>query len=180
MLTFVALFVVFGSGVSALGCEKLWVQFENHCYYSNQMPFSQRKRFEKNRTNSAGMVEEIQLQWAPAQASCKRRGGYLVEIETKAENDFIKKLAQKVKKAPVWLGGTDAAKEGYWVWGSSGKPLTFVDWKKSENYRYGDEPNNYGEYGENCMQLSEYDDYNAWYDVRCQRFRGFICEKPAT
>ncbi|CAC5385453.1 unnamed protein product [Mytilus coruscus] len=77
----------------------------------------------------------------------------------------------------VWLGGTDSAKEGNWVWGSSGKPLTFVDWKKSE---WGDEPNNYGRYGENCMQLSEYDDYNAWYDVRCQRFRGFICEKRIT
>ncbi|XP_052081198.1 collectin-12-like [Mytilus californianus] len=185
MLTFVALFVVFLSGVSALGCEKYWVQFENSCYFSNQLPESERKAFDRIRSNSADMVEDVWFKYPQAKAACERKDAHLVEIETKAENDFVKKLAQKVPNHSVWLGGTDAAKEGTWVWSSSGKPFTFKDWWKSIDGRRGDEPDDYGKHGQDCLSLSKYDNYKAWYDSDCSDkhrrgdFKGIICEKPA-
>jgi hypothetical protein len=39
--------------------------------------------------------------------------GYLVTITTEAENDFIK---DKVNAQNVWIGASDAAAEGVWLW----------------------------------------------------------------
>ncbi|CAC5395947.1 unnamed protein product [Mytilus coruscus] len=169
--------------VSALGCEKYWVQFENSCYFSNQIPVSQWKAFDRIRSNSAGMVEDVWFKYPSARSACIRKDAHLVEIETKAENDFVKKLAQKVPNFSVWLGGTDAAKEGTWVWPASGKPFTFTDWWKSKDGRRGDEPDDYGTWGQDCLSLSKYDNYNAWHDSSCSNkhrrgdFKGIICEK---
>ncbi|XP_052084077.1 perlucin-like protein [Mytilus californianus] len=180
MLTFVALFVVFVSGVSALGCEKLWVQFENSCYYSNQIPQEDRRAHYRLYRISP-MVEDLFFRWPTAQDICKNRGGYLAEIGSKEENDFVKKLAKKVKNFSVWLGGTDSAKEGHWVWASTGKPFTFEDWwRTDEPLRRGDEPDNY-KGRQDCLSLSMYDDYDAWLDSECiGDVMGYICEKPAT
>ncbi|XP_071139641.1 galactose-specific lectin nattectin-like [Mytilus edulis] len=185
MLTCAALFVLFLSGVSALGCERLWVQFENSCYYSNQMPESQRRAFQRVRSASAGMVEDIFFKWQQAKLACERKGAYLAEIDSEAENNFVKQLAQKVPNHSVWLGGNDIAHEGTWVWAGSGKPLTFTDWWKSTDGRRKDEPDNKGRSGSDCLSLSKYDNYSAWHDSECSLkrrrgdFKGIICEKPA-
>src|SRR5882724_5665634 len=52
---------------------------------------------------------------AIAAAKCTNAGMVMISIETKAENDFV---AGKVKGS-TWLGASDEANEGEWLWLSS-------------------------------------------------------------
>ncbi|CAG2211276.1 unnamed protein product [Mytilus edulis] len=171
------------------------------------MPESQRRAFQRVRSASAGMVEDIFFKWQQAKLACERKGAHLAEIESEAENNFVKQLAQKVPNHSIWLGGNDKLKkklgsgqdlgnhsfsqiggndiahEGTWVWAGSGKPLTFTDWWKSTDGRRKDEPDNKGRSGSDCLSLSKYDNYSAWHDSECSLkrrrgdFKGIICEK---
>jgi len=55
----------------------------------------------------------MRISWADAIKECDGLGGHLVTIETMAELAFIKKLAGSNR---VWVGASDAAREGRWVW----------------------------------------------------------------
>ena len=61
------------------------------------------------------------LSWEEAKEACENLHGWMVEIETEEQNDAIHDVAKKQdgwKRA--WIGLTDEAEEGEWVW-SSGK-----------------------------------------------------------
>lgn len=49
---------------------------------------------------------------------------YLVSINDKAEEQWIKKIFGKVS---FWIGLSDVAEEGKWVW-HSGEPVTYTNW----------------------------------------------------
>lgn len=55
----------------------------------------------------------MRTSWADAGKECEALGGHLVTIESMAELAFIKKLAGSNR---VWVGASDAASEGRWVW----------------------------------------------------------------
>lgn len=91
---------------------------------------------------------------ADAHAIAKDNGGYLVEINDNAENDFLKKILvddlknldrdltfdyadktltyqRTLSTAPdgggsayIWTGGTDNDSEGTWIWRNSRKPIS--------------------------------------------------------
>jgi hypothetical protein len=65
------------------------------------------------------------LTWDEAQAEAQRLGGKLVEIDSRAENDFVVNTFGKA--APIWIGLTDAAVEGQWRTGSGAAP-TYANW----------------------------------------------------
>ena len=64
----------------------------------------------------------------------------------------------------LWLGVTDVAQEGVFVWDHNGKQLTYSDWDTNQ-------PNNWGD--------QDYVDYKfgyGWQDDKSFRNYGAICE----
>ncbi|XP_052715916.1 CD209 antigen-like protein B [Crassostrea angulata] len=109
-----------------------------------------------------------QLSWMNASMKCLTYGSKLVEIETKAENDFLKSSLIK-DEANYWTGGKDDVTEGQWVWVSSGTTFDFLDWNTGE-------PNDVG--GEDCMEISKHRNRKkSWNDKSCKSSLNLICEK---
>lgn len=98
--------------------------------------------------------------WAAANAAAQLRGGYLARIESKSENDALyARVVQESYSYPtaadgggaryVWLGGTDAATEGTWLW-SNGQSLgSYTNWGSGA---LGTEPDDYGS-GQDALAL---------------------------
>jgi hypothetical protein len=63
----------------------------------------------------------------------------------------------------AWIGGSDTASEGNYVWAISGTPITFFDWSAGE-------PN--GGTSQNCILL---DTGGQWKDRECSLFLPAIC-----
>ena len=57
-------------------------------------------------------------------AKAAAENAYLVSINDKAENEWIKKVFEG---RYIWIGLSDAAEEGKWVW-HSGEPVTYTNW----------------------------------------------------
>jgi len=103
--------------------------------------------------------------WLQASKCAVVHGGYLAEINSKAEQDAIFKVLKNQANiklnstmAPdgggasyVWLGGNDISHEGKWIWdgNNDGKGIFFweggVDGHPVKNYytNWGREPDNY-------------------------------------
>jgi hypothetical protein len=74
--------------------------------------------------------------WESARADAITRGGYLVEIDDLAENETLYSQLQgragsSATRASdggnsryIWLGGTDRANEGQWIWSYSGRSIS--------------------------------------------------------
>jgi hypothetical protein len=71
--------------------------------------------------------------WAQAESYAISVGGHLVTINNQAEQDW---LAATFTGQNLWIGFSDQAAEGTWVW-SSGEPVTYTNWLRGE-------PNNCG------------------------------------
>lgn len=96
-----------------------------------------------------------------ARAACQADGGDLAIIKDAAENELIGSL---IDFDEAWIGATDAATEGTWLW-IDGTPLAFTDWDPGQ-------PNNFDGV-EDCAVLSSDDDV-SWGDRSCVA----IPEKP--
>ena len=68
-----------------------------------------------------------------------------------------------------WIGLHDLKEEGTWEW-SDGKPRSF-------NGFFRGEPNNWGEYGEDCVALGWGGPF--WNDSHCSSELYSICERNA-
>jgi hypothetical protein len=104
--------------------------------------------------------------WATARADCVSKGGDLASITTDPENVYV---AAGISDTS-WLGGTDAASEGTWVW-SNGDPFVYTNWNTGE-------PNNTNG-NENCNTM-----YGAatgllglWNDANCATVYPYVCER---
>ena len=105
--------------------------------------------------------------WHAARDKCKSMGGQLATIPDAPTWEFVKGLLSGGGK--VWLGATDEATEGKWLW-SDGTQLTFTDWLPTE-------PNNFG--GKEHYLAS---DGKPWNDlpkepaINHSVIVGFLCE----
>ena len=109
---------------------------------------------------------DVKLPWHQAKRKCEEMGGYLACIETKAEQDFITKLAEG---RYLYLGATDEKRESDWRW-INGSPWEFTAWMDGQ-------PNNWG--GDENF-LATYDD-GEWVDVAAKGAgfwmpTGYVCE----
>ncbi|XP_052213887.1 neurogenic locus notch homolog protein 2-like isoform X4 [Dreissena polymorpha] len=107
--------------------------------------------------------------YTEAKHSCPNVFGnsYLVEINSKEENDFMAGQAS-VRNQHYLIGLNDLAEEGKWVWGHSQKNATFVAWESWE-------PDNWLD-NEDCVQLRP---NGRWNDIPCDHQRNYICETAA-
>lgn len=119
-----------------------------------------------------------------AKSECVELGGDLATITSAPEQLILADLAEAaaLTGTPVenvrddyWIGATDIALEGTFVW-DSGEPFVFNAWRMGE-------PNNSGgldEMGnprpENCAILEG--DQRTWDDRRCDAAYGYLCERP--
>ena len=111
---------------------------------------------------------------------CAEKGGYLPEPKDELENNFLDSLTSTT----FYLGMTDSAVEGDWVWESDTTEVTWknwVDWSNTNN----DPPN--GGTAENCAwMLKEVGkglgghSTKAWADSKCSGWdkeMSVVCEK---
>ncbi len=101
----------------------------------------------------------VKATWADASQACTDRGGALVTVSSAEENAFLLSLGV----ADAWIGFTDAAAEGTFVWASG--QSTYVNWGAMQ-------PDNAGG-SENCAAfLAD----GTWNDAPCGEARGYVCE----
>jgi hypothetical protein len=94
--------------------------------------------------------------WAASQSVCVGRGGALVKIESAAENAIVAGLAEGAR---AWIGGTDLAAEGTFLW-TDGTPFltTYTNWRDGE-------PNNANDnFQEDCALI---ENGATWDDRPC-------------
>ncbi|CAC5394268.1 unnamed protein product [Mytilus coruscus] len=133
-------------------CPLGWTMHEHNCYY-----FSSREN-----------------NWNDAKRACKRQNSMLAEATSLSKIRFLKTNAKqylKEKDTAFWLGGSDLAYEGVWVWTTSGRKVSFTDW----HTRTIHEPNNWNG-KEHCLELNNFLDYE-WNDDNCLKRNKYICEK---
>lgn len=100
--------------------------------------------------------------WHDAKKACETQGGHLVTITSSAENEFVYGLIGS--NALAWMGCSDEAEEGAWVW-VTGEPMTYVHWSPGE-------PN--GGRRENFM-LYRNDGKGEWFNC-FDAAVGYVCE----
>ena len=88
--------------------------------------------------------------WTAAEAEAVSLGGHLVAVNDAAEHDWI--YSTELGAGHRWIGLTDQAQEGNWVW-ISGEPVPYTRWLPGE-------PNNLG----GIEHYAESDRY-GWNDV---------------
>lgn len=117
-----------------------------------------------------------EVTWYQAKSHCENIGGYLPEIDSKEEHEFLKDRSNthfSKSSYGIWLGGSDESHEGTWTWVHSGRHIfpSITFWKEGE-------PNNSGG-SENCLHMYKSVDYR-WNDVSCTGTMAFICERSGT
>jgi hypothetical protein len=117
--------------------------------------------------------------WTDAKADAETRSylgvfGHLATIESAAENSVVNTVRLTCPSGclyggSIWIGYSDAASEGTWVW-VTGEPTTYTNWDPGE-------PNNLG-------GIEDYAHIGAggrWNDIRnSQSLSGYIIEYDTT
>lgn len=120
------------------------------------------------------------ITWEAARTAAQGIGaGWdLAMIADLAENTFVESLLNPTltDRSHFWIGGTDAASEGTWLW-VDGSPVVFTDWA-------GVEPNNVGVGGENFLAYDLRSGTWAWNDASngsaSGLIRGYVAESQAS
>ncbi len=113
-----------------------------------------------NNTCSLYFINPQFMSGPQAQAYAQTFGANLISVQSAAENaDLLQALSnQGYAGQVIWIGFTDAALEGTFVWYDSA-PVTYSNWAPGE-------PNNSGG-NENCTQI--YPD-GTWNDLNCNGY----------
>ncbi|XP_028842314.1 galactose-specific lectin nattectin-like [Denticeps clupeoides] len=105
--------------------------------------------------------------WNSAELDCQNQGGNLASIHSAEEHAFLVSLVKTVGNINVWIGRSDAVKEGSWIWS---------DGRKSQISKWGPgEPNNAGN-GEHCAELFVPHGF-LWNDSICSLAKPYVCAK---
>ncbi|XP_056323442.1 hexose-binding lectin 4 [Danio aesculapii] len=99
-----------------------------------------------------------------AQKFCSDAGVKIVLPRSEDENKVLISLQEALESTYVYVGATDAKKEGHFV-DSSDQPLTFTNWKENE-------PNDYRG-AEDCTAVYK---TGVWNDINCNSKWHVACE----
>jgi hypothetical protein len=100
------------------------------------------------------------MTWQTAKTLCEQNGGHLAVISNQEEGEFVYQNSLDY----AWLGLTDEAVEGQWVWVTD-EPLTYVNWFPGEPN--GSTSENYAEMGSGygAKWNDSYSSYSAPYAI---------------
>ena len=127
-------------------------------------------------------LTEKKLTWWEAKEECKQLAGWLVEIESEEQNDALYEEAREQKiGSSAWIGLSDTAKEGEWIW-SSGEKATFLNWTPQSPSNTRQKVNKWK--GEDCAVINTgakttkpWTTIKKWNDGSCEDTRGAaICQ----
>ncbi|XP_015256525.1 PREDICTED: C-type lectin domain family 4 member E-like [Cyprinodon variegatus] len=139
-------------------CEAGWELHGGNCYY-----------FSTNKSS-----------WENGRRLCKDLEGDLVKIDSRDEQIFLAERLKELMKDDddkFWIGLTDSAEEGRWLW-VDGSLLNESFWKDQE-------PDNLSKDGASqadCGRMGEkkgVDNLKSWFDISCLYLQKSICEKGA-
>jgi len=97
--------------------------------------------------------------WHDARDACEAEGGYLATISSEEEDTFVWGLAGRRR---FWLGMSDEAQEGNWVW-VNGEPVVYTNWASGE-------PNNHN--NQDVLGRRPY----GWDDYGITISHTYVCE----
>ncbi|KAK7933324.1 hypothetical protein WMY93_004220 [Mugilogobius chulae] len=108
--------------------------------------------------------------WIDAEKSCQTLGANLASIHSAEENDFILDMIQKETGARTrtWIGGSDAAKEGIWLW-TDGSVWDYTAWHSGE-------PNNVAN-NEHSLMVNLHSTPKFWNDFPGSHALFYMCAK---
>ncbi|XP_078330815.1 collectin-12-like [Crassostrea virginica] len=137
-------------------CETGWLEFKGHCYHKGQTKGN----------------------WSEAKTECRKMCSYLIEIESKEEDDWISATFLENVNCPAgiyddctaWTGLNDLDIEGTYVWDHSNAPLNFSNWNDKEPSLYN--PNH--ALTKDCIDILR---GGVWNDRPCSYLNWVICEK---
>ncbi|XP_076007663.1 uncharacterized protein LOC143001775 [Genypterus blacodes] len=142
-------------------CSSGWRLFDTKCYY----------------------ISVRLLTWSSSRAWCQTQGGDLLLVNSQEEQNFVFTTSRAVDQTSsrVWIGMTDAEREGEWRWvdGSSVRSDTQF-WLSRPGM--GTEPDDWKQddpQGEDCghIETSEAAPLLSWMDASCNLAYRWICEK---
>jgi len=118
--------------------------------------------------------------WNGAKTACEGAGGHLASLTSVGEAAIAHGLAAQAYAADAtvpdyWIGATDVATEGTFVW-STGEPVGYTNWRDGE-------PNNGGIQGEDCAIIEGDTATQTWDDRECDSainanvIYGYVCER---
>ena len=117
------------------------------------------------------------LSWGDANAACLAAGLQLATVQSAAQNALLLTAAAGNR---VWIGGTDAASEGAWVWRGFANTWEHAAFQY-ENWYPGEPndassaavPSNFGG-GEDCLMVNL---DGMWNDDRCTTRKKYVCQQ---
>lgn len=115
--------------------------------------------FHKYRLVQSGMS------WMQAKSSCEADGGYLLKIETAAEDQQVED-AFFLGPQEVWIGLRDINGDGNYFWTDGTPPSAFSHWD-------GGPPN---ASSPDCVAKNTFSTNGRWYTRDCAINRALICE----
>ncbi|XP_061131614.1 CD209 antigen-like protein E isoform X1 [Syngnathus typhle] len=107
-------------------------------------------------------VSSMRKTWHSSQLDCMRKDAHLVVVDSREEQEFLRKF-----NIMVWIGLRDRRGTWYWI---NGSQLKTSFWAPNE-------PNKYEGKEEECVQIRYNDNINNWNDVICDEQHFWICEK---
>jgi cysteine-rich repeat protein len=117
----------------------------------------------------------VSQSWDNALADCTQWGGHLAAITSLAEIAFVRTHL----KERTWIGGSEKATEGTWVW-QTGEPWAYAPWNVGEPNNGGANAGGGPPDDEDCLEL--YDNVNdiapyGFADSNCPSGHVALCER---
>ena len=112
----------------------------------------------------------IAMNWCDAESYCESNyGTNLASVASSQDNTNVLTASSSAGfgSSNFWVGGSDFATEGTFVW-SDGTPFSYTNWLAGE-------PNN-NNGGEHCLEYSGY----VWNDFECHYEMPFVCNYGTT
>ncbi|KAG7325906.1 hypothetical protein KOW79_010831 [Hemibagrus wyckioides] len=109
------------------------------------------------------------MSWNKARQECRSKGADLVIINSREEQEYLSQMVT----GEAWIGLSDSAEEGKWMWVDNTNMTTGFWWQG--------EPNDY-EQKEDCALIGSKfakDKITTWADYPCEMELRAICEMKA-
>uniref|UniRef100_A0A3P9HCP8 C-type lectin domain-containing protein n=1 Tax=Oryzias latipes TaxID=8090 RepID=A0A3P9HCP8_ORYLA len=141
-------------------CLPKWIFHKRSCYYFSDEDVSSRKN------------------WTDSRDYCISKGGDLLVINNLEEQVLIRTHLSRGSSSHVWwmngfwIGLTDVATQGVWVWVNNVTETSTVYWRMGQPSRSGPQTGN-------CVAFLG-ETIGTWYNADCSQHRlNWICEKEA-
>lgn len=116
--------------------------------------------------------------WPAARDACAALSppAHLIIVSSAAENAFFAPLVDDMTPPDFFMGATDSAVEGTFVW-VDGSAMTYDNWRDGEPNDGGDGPG--GEDEEDCTIIEGDTALFTWDDRPCMEPYPYVCERDA-